>query len=177
LRYLGLISEKGLPAETLTKYVTSEGPERQKVLREIVSRGYSFLLTNQHMDLMRATTRQIEEEFIKIGAGGQTVRKCIAFFMGICKEAEIPLSPHLKPFQGSSRVVRMRRTLPANNASEGEYESSEVSQSSDGNMSWAQLLLSKFPSFDPSWPDDVKSKWFEAFDKLMKQGTGGRQPE
>jgi hypothetical protein len=172
LRYLGLISDKGLPTESLTKYVTSEGIERQRTLREIVSRGYSFLLANQTMDLTRATTRQIEEEFVRIGAGGQTVRKCIAFFMAICKEAEIPLSPHLKPFQGSSaRTVRTRRASPINSANGGgDYETAEVPQPDEGNMSWAQLLLSKFPSFDPSWPDDVKAKWFDAFDKLMKHG-------
>jgi hypothetical protein len=32
------------------------------------------------------------------------------------------------------------------------------------------LLLSKFPSFDPTWPNDVQIKWFEAFDELLKRG-------
>jgi hypothetical protein len=33
---------------------------------------------------------------------------------------------------------------------------------------WAEQLLSKFPEFDPTWPDEVKMKWFDAFDRLMK---------
>lgn len=33
---------------------------------------------------------------------------------------------------------------------------------------WADLLLSKFPELDPKWPDEVKLKWFDAFDRLMK---------
>jgi hypothetical protein len=33
---------------------------------------------------------------------------------------------------------------------------------------WVEQLLSKFPQFDPAWPDDVKLKWFDAFDRLMK---------
>lgn len=33
---------------------------------------------------------------------------------------------------------------------------------------WAELLLAKFPEFDPAWTDDVKLKWFDAFDRLMK---------
>jgi hypothetical protein len=37
------------------------------------------------------------------------------------------------------------------------------------NISLEQLLLSKFPSFDPAWPDEVKTKWFEGFNKLMEQ--------
>ena len=34
-------------------------------------------------------------------------------------------------------------------------------------VSWSQILLSKFPSFNPAWPDDVKIKWFDAFGTLM----------
>jgi hypothetical protein len=37
-------------------------------------------------------------------------------------------------------------------------------------ISWKELLLSKFPSFDPTWPNDVQLKWFEAFDELLKRG-------
>jgi hypothetical protein len=37
-------------------------------------------------------------------------------------------------------------------------------------MTWEQMLLSKFPSFDPSWPDEVKSKWFDGFHRLMRVG-------
>ena len=33
---------------------------------------------------------------------------------------------------------------------------------------WAEMLLAKFPQFDPAWTDDVKLKWFDAFDRLMK---------
>jgi hypothetical protein len=37
-----------------------------------------------------------------------------------------------------------------------------------GTAAWAELLLAKFPEFDPAWTDDVKLKWFDAFDRLMK---------
>lgn len=38
-----------------------------------------------------------------------------------------------------------------------------------GNIdAWAEQLLTKFPQFDPAWSDDVKLKWFDAFDRLMK---------
>jgi hypothetical protein len=32
------------------------------------------------------------------------------------------------------------------------------------------MLLSKFPDFDPTWADDIKIKWFSAFDELLKKG-------
>jgi hypothetical protein len=32
------------------------------------------------------------------------------------------------------------------------------------------MVLEKFPTFDPTWSDDIKLKWFEAFDALLKRG-------
>jgi hypothetical protein len=39
------------------------------------------------------------------------------------------------------------------------------------SSSWNSMLLSKFPDFDPSWNDDLKLKWFAAFDELLKKGV------
>jgi hypothetical protein len=33
------------------------------------------------------------------------------------------------------------------------------------------MVLAKFPTFDPTWSDEVKLKWFEAFDTLLKKGS------
>ena len=32
---------------------------------------------------------------------------------------------------------------------------------------WAAILVDKFPSLDPAWPDDVKAKRFDAFKQMM----------
>jgi len=34
-------------------------------------------------------------------------------------------------------------------------------------LTWRQLLLVKFPTFDPSWSEEVKAKWFHIFDWLI----------
>jgi predicted transcriptional regulator len=47
---------------------------------------------------------------------------------------------------------------------------------SDDSVVWARLLLEKFPDFDPSWSEDVQTKWFEAFDRLMKMGEVKKSP-
>ena len=36
---------------------------------------------------------------------------------------------------------------------------------------WYEMVLVKFPTFDPVWPDDVKLKWFEAFATLLNRGS------
>jgi hypothetical protein len=44
----------------------------------------------------------------------------------------------------------------------------KIGQISNGN-GLDKLLLDKFPGFDPAWPDEVKIKWFAAFDELLKR--------
>ncbi len=35
--------------------------------------------------------------------------------------------------------------------------------------SWDEIVLNNFPNFDPNWPEDIKLKWFQAFDALLKK--------
>jgi len=42
-------------------------------------------------------------------------------------------------------------------------------------QTWQQMLLAKFPNFDPAWPDEVKEKWFTAFNELMQRGQENRE--
>ncbi|HWG17462.1 MAG TPA: hypothetical protein VN678_06335, partial [Acidobacteriaceae bacterium] len=32
-----------------------------------------------------------------------------------------------------------------------------------------RILMEKFPTFDPSWPDNLKTSWFSAYEQLMKR--------
>lgn len=41
---------------------------------------------------------------------------------------------------------------------------------------WAEALLAKFPQFDPSWNDEIKLKWFDAFDRFVKGQTTMKKP-
>jgi len=34
----------------------------------------------------------------------------------------------------------------------------------------ASQLLEKFPTFDPTWPDEIKAKWFEGYERLLGLG-------
>jgi hypothetical protein len=169
LRYLSLVTSSGHPTETLITFVNSEGTERVEALKKILAGGYPFL--RKPFELKTATPRMIEEQFANAGASGGTIDKCINFFIAAAKEAEITLSPHLTSTR-TGRSPRRARTARVTNQTVVNESAAEPSSSGMGELSWAQLLLSKFPSFDPGWPDDVKAKWFDAFDKLMKQGQG-----
>jgi hypothetical protein len=163
LKYLGLITTSGHPTESLTKLVNSEGAERAEVLTEILKAGYPFL--RKPFELLSATPRMMQEQFAKEGASGGTIDKCVNFFLSAAKDANIEVSPHLRNMRGT-RVVRNRRVREI--TSTGANGSSVIIAEGDADVGWAQMLLAKFPSFDPAWSDEVKAKWFDGFHRLMR---------
>jgi hypothetical protein len=173
LRYLGLVNEGGQPTDRLSRIVHSEGAERSSALRNIAMAAYPFLF--EGFDLKTATPKMLSDKFASMNASGGTIGKCVAFFISMAKDAEIPLAAHLLVMRGNRtgkprRVKTDSQAAQSANGSEPALTSAEMS-----SMPWAQLLLSKFPSFDPSWPDEVKAKWFDGFHRLMRQGPEDKQ--
>ena len=184
LEYLQLIqSGTGAVSEKLAKLVRADGEERQQLLSDIIKTSYRELFCDG-FNLQNATSQQIHEQFGKYGTSGDTTRRCIAFFMNACEDAGVTVSPHFKrspgPRAGSS-VIR-KRTSNQSKAKNSAVDEIDYGNSSDDscdgndginankgsrNDSWEIELLSKFPNFDPSWPDDVKAKWFDGFKNLM----------
>jgi hypothetical protein len=174
LKYLELVSPVGVPSEKLSALVKSEGVERKRNLLDILRASYRFLFSGG-FDLMTATARQLEEQFTNAGVSGETVRKCIAFFIAAAKEAEVPLSPYISSVKGARNIGQRARRSPVGTTGQvNVVEKVEPTDQAQGTtITWSQLLLSKFPSFDPAWSDEVKTKWFDAFDRLMKMVKQG----
>jgi hypothetical protein len=168
LRYLGLVNALGQPTDRLSRVVHSEGSERTGVFRDIAKVAYPFLFDG--FDLKSATPKMLSDKFASMNASGGTIGKCVAFFIALAKDGEIPLAPHLLVKRGN-RTGKQRRFKSESpqpqipNGNESPQTPLDIA-----SMPWNQLLLSKFPSFDPSWSDEVKSKWFDGFHRLMRQG-------
>ena len=93
----------------------------------------------------------------------ETARKAISLFLLFAKETDIKLSPHLK-------VPRTRRGGPRRRSASGQNDQNGGDDSTptvETKLSWEQMLLSKFPSFDPNWPEETQKRWFDSFEKLM----------
>jgi len=96
LHYLGLVKASGHPTERLSRLVETEGAERKAVVREMIQSSYEFAF-DRSFGLKTATSNQAQEVFEKTGASGETVRRCIAFFLAAAKDGGIPVSPYIKP--------------------------------------------------------------------------------
>jgi len=169
LRYLGMISTSGQPTDRLHKLAKSQGADRQRALLEILTSCYPFLF--QDFDLQAATNSLMEKKFKDVGASGDTVRKCVAFFLAAISDAGISPPPYLKPFRGASAGnPRMRRAAGQLRTEITDSESSHgnlADAADEAERSGIRMLVSKFPDFDPTWADEVKSKWFDDFRKLI----------
>ena len=164
LKYLKLIADDGIPTDRLRQLVSSEGADRQKRLQDVARTAYAFLFRDG-FHLQTATPRQLDEAFTKAGPSGDTVRRCVTFFVALAKDAGLPLSPHIEKSSRATRAMPRRRRTNGNTAAEIQEQPirTEVAKP------LTELLLDKFPAFDTAWPDEVKAKWFTAFGDLMER--------
>lgn len=171
LRYLDLVNDKEEPTEKLKQLINSDANYSEE-LKKILTDSYGFL--NDHtIDLRHTTTDKVAEKFRELGASGSTVSKCMAFFLAAAKDAKIQVSQYVKA------PAPVRANAPRKSKNRGR--SNDEDRSSDdlpppppppppSRSTWQEQLLSKFPEFDPSWDDETRKKWFDAFQELMSKG-------
>jgi hypothetical protein len=172
LRFLNLVDPNGVPTNSLKDLVGARGMPRAEVMRKISHESFAFLTSNS-FESETATYAQLEEVFNEVYQVDRDVaRKCIKFFIEIANDAGIPLSPFITKKSKSSRQAPVVEKIPKKNGIRTN-QNLLIPQNPElvpHPMSWKELLLTKFPSFDPTWPNDVQLKWFEAFDELLKRG-------
>lgn len=162
LKYLRLIQDDGTTLPDLTKLAKATDTDRKKYLKELLTHRYPFMFS-ETIKLQSATPRQIEEEFDKkSGASGDTVKKCIAFFLAAAKDADVEISSFLNKMR-YTKTSKPTRSRNGTSIEDDDSDSPVVQPKGD----WAELLMSKFPTFDPAWPDEVKTKWFDGFKQMM----------
>ena len=172
LRFLELADGSGVPSQTLRDLVKARSNERGEILRKISHSSFAFLQSSS-FQAESATYSQLEEVFKdEYKVDKDVARKCIKFFIEIVIDAGIPLSPYITKKSKSSRQKTVLEKIPKRAGIRTNHRI-KIPQNLElipHQLSWKELLLSKFPSFDPNWPNDVQLKWFEAFDELLKRG-------
>ena len=163
LRFLALIDASGKPTGRLKQLASAKGDQRRQLLKEMASEAFGFVLQGS-LDHQNATYAQLEEAFHSTFQLADDVgRKCIKFFIALASDAGIPLSPFITKRSRSTQTGTGTKTITKKTSARTNrnlilpQHSEEIP---DG-------LLAKFPTFDPTWSDEVKLKWFEGFDKLL----------
>ena len=99
LRFLGLIHESGTPTDDLKELLTGIQRQRMAHFKSLLERSYPFVF-GSGFDVETATSDQTEELFGRTGASGETLRRCISFFVAAAKESGIRVSAYIKPHRG-----------------------------------------------------------------------------
>ncbi len=195
LRFLNLVDVNGTPTNLLRTLVSTRGIQKKETLRQITSESFIFL-SEGSLDLQTATYAQLEEAFKRTFELTDSVnRKCIKFFITLANDASIPLSQFitkrsrlLPNATGTKPAVKRKGTktklnLPVPQESEDipvivtwdrmlltKFPTFDPTWSDEVKLGWLEVFNGlKLPVFDPMWSDEVKLKWFEAFDKLLER--------
>jgi hypothetical protein len=171
LRFLRLTDNEGMPTGRLRQLVSAKGPQRTDIMKQITYESFDFYFKGS-IDLQTATPSQLEDLLHNTyQITGDVARKCIKFFVELATEAEIPLSKFVIKKSGTARASTGTRKTVKKKTSRTDKNLPmplPVREIPNGRIA-DDLLLSKFPNFDPGWPDDLKVKWFDAFDQLLKR--------
>jgi hypothetical protein len=172
LRFLGLIDANGKPLERLRSLAAARAEQRVDLMRRMASDAFEFVFES-HLDIESATYAQLQEVFHNTFQLTEDVsRKCVKFFIALSGDAGIPLSPFITKRTRSVSGIK----TPGRKPSKRTNKNGAVPQGNGEippQSAWHTMLLDKFPNFDPAWNDDIKQKWFAAFDELLKKGPIG----
>jgi len=169
LKSLDLIDDDGIPTNRLNQFVQADAATRKPILAQLLKDAFPYLWDGS-FNLEEATSEQIAERIRNQGAvSGATLRKAKGFLVGGALAAGLTLSPQRSRRAASSANGPVRRPKrvprPRGGAGAGQLSPPGLPASDDP----IGHLMNKFPTFDPAWPDDLKTKWFEGFGDLMKQ--------
>lgn len=168
LRSMGLM-EDNKPTPDLEAFVEAlDTPEFPPILLKLLHRTYPYVFA---LDLMTATPTMFADAFKVTGAKEDVSRKCRTFFLHAAKVAGVPLGNRIltgsvprSPNGGAKRKPKAKKLDPKPDVEDSGTREDKLKDDS-GVLT---QLLAKFPDFDPTWPDEIKTKWFAGFDQFMK---------
>ncbi len=171
LKYLRLVDAQGVPTDNLS-LVQVKGDYYARNLADLVREAYADLFSR--IDLTSALPETIHNYFLAQKVGPTVAAKCSRLFLGLCREAALPLSPALAaPSARERRQPNIRRPLPRNHATEtGNGRNGAVVAQVRGETSLDLLqakmkLFEKLPNFDASWKPESIELVFREFHRLF----------
>lgn len=183
LSTLDLIDSEGRPTAALEEMRLAPEAEFLTRMGQWLSSTYADAL--QFVNPATDDEGAVRDAFRKYNPVGQQGRM-VTLFMGLFRRAGI--APDKTPTGGAAKRKKSntingkpQKPLAKPAVSGGTLgkdsggDNGKPDPSSDGATNqdnskpeYMAALLDKFPTFDPSWPDDIKAKWFDGFQVFMK---------
>jgi hypothetical protein len=174
LRFLGMISENGIPTKTMREYLAREDEERKKYLADILAFAYPFIFVSDSFDLATATASQLRDAFeANTSASGETVGRCMSFFKDAAADAGLKVSPYITQKKARTPGVR-RRPQPRReekHAAEKHTPAAVHTPPPASIPAQASLLLSglfqRLPKPGTVWPKEDRERWVQTLQNVL----------
>lgn len=164
LRFFGLLDQDDAPSKQLEALVHGTEDERKKVWKEVFAIGYGPMFGSD-LDFTRFTSAMLSERFVAQGLAGETARKSISFFTAAAQDAGIALPAGAAPNKRGPRPRGRKSKEASKGNGNGGAVALPVVQPASKTM--REMLLDKFPPFNPEWTPEIQAKWFQGFEQLM----------
>jgi hypothetical protein len=158
------------PTARLKAFVDAhETDQFPALLLDVLKEVYPYVFA---LDLSTATPTMFADAFKASGAkGDDALRKCRTFFTHAAKQAGVVFGPRLAngsvPRSPSAPRRKAKAAKAKDDAGTGTPPPPPPPAGPDNSI--LGQLLGKFPPFDPTWPDEIKTKWFAGFEQFMKK--------
>lgn len=172
LKFFGWVTgEKNTPTDLLREFVNADEQKRKELYLERLQWCYPDVFADG-INLKTITADKLGK-LLGNDLKGDTLRKCYTFFSNSADYVNIEIGPHAKKTRGGVSGPR-RKPAAKKKTTNGipKHEDDTFKSTTESGESWSKLLLSKFPPFDPNWPDDLKKQWFEGFQKFVDMSNG-----
>jgi hypothetical protein len=167
-RFFGLTDNNNLVEPLLPELVNSDTEARKRLLKGLIEQKYARILA---LDLGTISQGQLDEAFRTFNINGSTLVRAERFFVKACVELGIPISKRISEKSAGKSTANPARSTKGRSKSGGAKRDNKAENMSAKPVprtpTWEDKLLNKFPVFDPKWPDDLKAKWFEGFERFM----------
>jgi hypothetical protein len=133
LRFLNLTDGEGHPTPRLTELVSAYGTDEwPAALGSMLKGAYGPLMQT---NLATATPQQFNDKFRDLyPAEGDTLRKCMTFFLGAAQEANIPISPYImKNKKPRTAPTKRKAAKPKTTQADHPADVAKVQQRDDSN--------------------------------------------
>lgn len=169
-KFLGLIRDNKVADPKLNEFIKAFRENDKEALSDLVFQSYQDAL-GRISDLDAATLGQLNEAFrTAYSVDGDMLRKAVRFFIHATTDAGVTLSPYItKKARGLGGAARPRTKAIARRRSRTVIDPQTPPMAAmTPRPSVAELLLEKFPDFDPDWSDETKQKWFQSLRDLKQ---------
>ena len=169
-KFFGLVNDNKGATPKLDEFIKQFKADAKEALADLIFDAYQDA-SEKVDDLDSATLGQLRDAFKSAYAvDGDVLQKAVRFFVHGVTDAGKTLSPYIT---NGTRGIGRAAARPRGRARRGRSATpiTEAVQSSktDGRPpTVAELLLAKFPDFDPQWSEETKQKWFDSLRNLKQ---------